>query len=401
MNILVVGGGPAGLYFAIQMLLRDSTHKIRIVERNAKGSTFGWGVVFSDETLQNFLAKDSVSSEEIRNALFHWDDIDIHLRGECFHSSGHGFSGIGRHKLLEILTRRAQQLGAHIEFGGEIDPSCFHEYDVVVAADGVNSGVRQRYSSAFDPEIDTRKCRYIWLGTDYLFTAFTFLFEETEHGWFQAHCYRFSDDTSTFIVECPESVWEAAGLKEMSKDESISFCESLFGSFLQGHKLRSNNPTVTSSDAWVQFRRVHCGRWHHENIVLLGDSAATAHYSIGSGTKLAMESAIALAEALSDGLSIPQALEIYQEKREIEVFRLQSAARNSTEWFENVSLKTRLEPQRFAYSLLTRSQRVSHESLRARDRAFLEDYEGWLIEQATGEKPNKPYPPMFIPLRIK
>ncbi len=399
--IVVIGGGPAGLYFSIQMKLRDPSRAITVVERNRRGNTFGWGVVFSDGTLGRFREADAETYREITEHFVHWDDIDVHYRGRVIRSGGHGFCGIGRQALLDILTRRAEELGVTLKFGVEGGgDAATAGAGLVVAADGVNSAIRAQYADHFRPDVDVRRCRYVWLGTHKPFDAFTFYFEETPAGWYQAHCYPFADGWSTFIVECPEETWRADGLDRMSKEAGIEFCERLFERHLGGHRLVSNAEHLRGSAVWLNFPRVNCATWHHGNIVLLGDAAATAHFSVGSGTKLAMESAISLAGHVHDTRDTGAALEAYEKERRVEVLRLQNAARNSTEWFEQVGLKANLEPEQFAYSLVTRSQRVSHESLRARDRAYLESFESWLCARATGGRDGRARPPMFLPFRI-
>lgn len=402
MKIAVVGGGPGGLYFAIQMRTLDPKCDVTVYERNRRGSTFGWGVVFSDDTLSGFKDADEKTFRQITGRLAHWDDIDVHFGGEVITSSGHGFSGISRQKLLDVLEARALELGASIEFEREVaGVADLADADLIVAADGINSTIRRQFEKEFKPNLDTRYCKFVWLGTHKVFDAFTFLFKQTQNGWYQAHCYRFDKDWSTFIVECPEAVWQADGIDKMSKEDGIAFCERLFAEYLDGHSLVSNASHLRGSAVWINFARVNCEHWHHQNIVLLGDAAATAHFSVGSGTKLAMESAIALAGNIYVHGNLPDALQGYEDQRRIEVLRLQSAARNSTEWFEQVSLKTRLEPQQLAYSLITRSQRVSHENLRLRDRPYLEAFEKWFAERATGKRYKKAVPPMFLPFRLR
>ncbi len=402
MNIGVIGGGPAGLYFAIQMKLRDPSHGITVVERNRRGSTFGWGVVFSDGTLGRLADADEPTYRAITDRFVHWDDIDVYYRGRVIRSGGHGFCGVARQTLLDILTARAEELGVAIRFGQEVaGERDLGAVDLVVGADGVNSMVRRKYEAHFRPDVDVRRCRYVWLGTRKPFDAFTFYFEETAHGWYQAHCYPFGGGWSTFIVECPEETWKADGLEHASPEESVAFCEALFARHLQGERLVSNAEHLRGSSVWLNFPRVNCEHWHHGNVVLLGDSAATAHFSVGSGTRLAMESAISLAHHLSGAGSVDERLQSYESERRLDVIRLQNAARNSTEWFEQVGLKTRLEPEQFAYSLITRSQRVSHESLRLRDPAYLESFETWLCERATGGRRSEAVPPMFLPLRLR
>jgi anthraniloyl-CoA monooxygenase len=401
MKIEIVGGGPAGLYFAIQMKLRDSTHRITVAERNRRGSTFGWGVVFSDGTLGKLREADAVTYGQITERFVHWDDIDVHYRGTVARSGGHGFCGISRQALLDILSARALELGVEVRFEREVAADGFGESDLVVAADGANSTIRKRHADRFHPDIDVRRCRYVWLGTKKPFDAFTFYFEERPSGWYQAHCYPFGGGWSTFIVECTEETWRADGLDRLSRDESVAFCERLFAPHLGDHKLVSNAEHLRGSAAWLNFPRVNCMTWHAGNLVLLGDAAATAHFSVGSGTKLAMESAISLAQHLHEEGDLPTRLAAYETERRIEVVRLQNAARNSTEWFEQVALKANLEPEQFNYSLVTRSQRVSHESLRARDPKYLESFERWMCTRATEGECSDAVPPMFLPFRLR
>jgi len=403
MKIECVGGGPAGLYFAILMKLQDRGHEITVYERNRPHDTFGWGVVFSDETLENLAQADRLTAEEIHRSFAHWDDIDVHFRGEVIRSRGHGFSGIERKHLLNILQDRAQQLGVNLVFETDIDEiDGLLDADLVIAADGINSRIRERYADHFQPDIELRTNKFIWLGTHKLFEAFTFIFEETEWGWFQVHAYRFNDDTSTFIVETTNETWDAAGLDSMSAEEGIAFCEELFADYLDGNALMTNARHLRGSSQWINFPRVLNENWVKDNIVLMGDAAHTAHFSIGSGTKLALEDAINLANHFRRGTgTIAETLHAYQEERKIEVLKLQSAARNSTEWFEHVARYADLEPQQFAYSMLTRSQRVSHENLRLRDRDYLEGVERWFAEKATGRKQNEAIPPMFAPFALR
>ena len=404
MKIACIGGGPAGLYFAISMKLRDSGHEIEIFERNAPGVTFGWGVVFSDLTVDNINRNDPVSGQTITQEFAHWDDIAVHIHGETITSGGHGFIGIGRKRLLEILQNRARELGVALHFNAECDPADpkWRDYDLVIASDGANSRFRDANPEAFGVDVDVRKNRFVWLGTSKVFDAFTFAFEETEHGWIWAHAYRFAPDCSTFIVECSEETWTASGFDKMLQDESIAACEQLFAKYLDGHRLRSNASHLVGSAAWLNFRRIKCERWASGNVILLGDAAHTAHFSIGSGTKLALEDAIKLAEVLNrPGLSLQAALDEYQAERNLEVLKLQNSARNSTEWFETLERYLHFEPLQFAYSLLTRSQRISHENLRLRDREWLEEVERWFWKRATDGKSNRTAPPMFAPLKLR
>lgn len=417
MNIVCIGGGPAGLYFGLLMKRRNPAHRVVVIERNRPYDTFGWGVVFSDATMDNLVTADAESAEQINAAFNHWDDIDIHFKGRTLRSSGHGFIGIGRKKLLNILQARCEALGVELVFENEVsdDQAIARQYgaDLVIASDGLNSRIRTRYQDTFHPDIDVRKCRFVWLGTHQRFDAFTFAFEQTEHGWFQAHAYQFDDETSTFIVEAPEDVWKKAGLDEMSQEEGIAYCERLFSKYLGGHKLLNNAKHLRGSAIWIRFPRVICNTWVHWNqldgksvpVVLMGDAAHTAHFSIGSGTKLALEDAIQLADCFREfGTDdLPHALSKYEEIRSVEVLKIQNAARNSTEWFESVERYAAFEPEQFAYSLLTRSQRISHENLRLRDKRYVEAYEDWLARRAGVERQpsQQVIPPMFTPFQAR
>ena len=404
MKIGCVGGGPAGLYFAISMKLRDPSHEIEVFERNAPGVTFGWGVVFSDLTVDNITRNDPASAAIITKEFAHWDDIDVHFKGETITSGGHGFIGIGRKRLLEILQERARELGVALHFNSECDPADpkWRDYDLVIASDGINSRFRDAHADGFGVDEDVRANKFVWLGTSKVFEAFTFAFEETEHGWIWAHAYRFASDCSTFIVECSEDTWRSFGFDRMSQDESIAACEKLFAKYLDGHRLESNASHLVGSAAWLNFKRIKCERWSSGNVILLGDAAHTAHFSIGSGTKLALEDAIKLADVLNrPGLSLEAAMDEYVAERNLEVLKLQNSARNSTEWFETLERYTHFEPLQFAYSLLTRSQRISHENLRLRDREWLEGVERWFWKRATAGKSNKTAPPMFAPFKLR
>ncbi|HMA10137.1 MAG TPA: bifunctional salicylyl-CoA 5-hydroxylase/oxidoreductase, partial [Ramlibacter sp.] len=329
--------------------------------------------------------------------------------GRQIRSSGHGFCGIGRKRLLNILQRRCEELGVRLVFETDVqDDTEYPDADLIIASDGLNSRIRAKYAASYQPDIDLRKCRFVWLGTHKRFEAFTFAFEHTEHGWFQAHAYQFDGDTSTFIVEAPEEVWLKAGIDRMEKEEGIAFCEKLFAKYLDGNKLMSNAAHLRGSAQWIRFPRVVCGNWVHHNgrapVVLMGDAAHTAHFSIGSGTKLALEDAIELARCIGKAPGdLAQALGNYQAVRSVEVLRIQNAARNSTEWFENVARYAHLPAEQFAYSLLTRSQRISHENLRLRDRNYLETYEDWIADRAGLHRapPHQPVPPMFTPYRVR
>jgi anthraniloyl-CoA monooxygenase len=402
-KIVCIGGGPAGLYYSILMKQQNPDHQIQVVERNRPFDTFGWGVVFSDQTLENLAEADPPTRAEIINSLARWDDIDVHFKGKTITSSGHGFCGIQRKHLLNILQHRAQALGVELIFDREVESiEEFADADLIIACDGINSRIRTQHAEHFQPDIQKRHCRFIWLGTHKIFEAFTFILKKTEWGWFQAHCYRFNDDTSTFIVETPEEVWKAAGIDQMSAEEGIEFCEELFADSLDGNELISNAKHLRGSAQWINFNRVLNERWVMGNVVLMGDAAHTAHFSIGSGTKLALEDAIALAEACKQHPDdLPGALQAYEELRKVEALKLQSAARNSTEWFEHVDRYTDMEAEQFAYALLTRSQRVSHENLRLRDKVYLEGVEQWFAARASNGVVNKPVPPMFVPFKLR
>jgi anthraniloyl-CoA monooxygenase len=402
-RIACLGGGPAGLYFAISMKLRDPSHEIVVFERNRPDDTFGWGVVLSDETLANLARNDPTSAEAIRAHFAYWDDIAVYFKGTKTVSTGHGFCGIGRKQLLMLLQARARELGVALKFQAEVeDPTALaREYDLVVASDGLNSRTRAAYAEHFKPDIDARKCKFVWLGTHQKFDdAFTFIFKETKLGWVWAHAYQFDADTATFIVECSEETWAKYGFGAMSQEESIAVCEKIFAAELGGHPLMSNAKHIRGS-AWLSFPRVLCEHWSHDNVVLLGDAAATAHFSIGSGTKLALESAIALADDLQSEPTMAGAFAKYEAERRLEVLRLQSAARNSMEWFEEIERYFHLDPVQFNYSLLTRSQRISHENLRLRDRGWLEGAEQWFQEQAGARRNAALRRPMFAPFRLR
>ncbi len=421
MKILSIGGGAAGLYFGILMKKLDPSHEITILERNRPYDTFGWGVVFSDQTLSNFVRADEPTARTILQSFNHWDDIDVRINNTSIISGGHGFCGIGRKRLLNILQERAESLGVKLVFEADIkdDQEAAREYgaDLVIAADGLNSAIRTRYESTFKPDIDTRKCRFVWLGTKKLFKDFTFIFENTEFGWFQAHIYQFDGDTSTFIVETPEDVWLRAGIDQMSQEESIAFCEKLFAKHLDGAELMSNAAHLRGSANWIKFPRVICENWVQWNsidgkevpVVLMGDAAHTAHFSIGSGTKLAMEDAIELANSFANSSTgeMHEILASYQETRAIEVLKIQNAARNAMEWFEETGRYTNMPPEQFNFSLLTRSQRISHDNLRVRDADYIANYDKWFAAKAFAdagvELPTnvENIPPMFTPFKVR
>jgi len=423
MKIVCVGGGPAGLYFGLLMKKRHPGHEVVVVERNRAYDTFGWGVVFSDATMGALQRADPSSAKEILGAFNHWDDIAVHINGATHVSGGHGFCGIGRKRLLNILQRRCEEVGVELVFETEIpsdeDIAARYGADLVIACDGVNSRIRERFAATYQPDIDVRHCRFVWLGTRKLFKAFTFAFEQTEHGWFQAHAYQFDGDTSTFIVECPEEVWQAAGLEHMTQEQSIAYCEGIFAKYLDNKPLMSNATHLRGSAMWIKFQRVICQHWTHwveqangrrVPYVLMGDAAHTAHFSIGSGTKLALEDAIAMADAFDtwghQATQLPEVLKRYEDERALEVLKIQNAARNSTEWFERVERYVHMDPAQLTYALLTRSQRISHENLRLRDAHYVAEYERWFAQHmaelpADAPQVTQATPPMFVPLKAR
>jgi anthraniloyl-CoA monooxygenase len=399
-KIACVGGGPAGLYFAISTKLRSPEHEIVVLERNRPGDTFGWGVVLSDAVLETLQANDAVTADAIHADFAYWDDIEIVRHGRTIRSSGHGFCGIGRKRLLNILQERAVELGVELRFETEVENvDGLGDYDLIIASDGANSRIRSLHPDHYQPDIDLRPNRFVWLGSDRKLDAFEFIFEDTDHGPIWIHAYQFEAETSTVIVECRPDTWEGLGFDKLSAEESIARCEELFADFLQGAKLRSNALHL-GSQIWTRFPRIHCQHWYRDNVVLMGDAAHTAHFSIGSGTRLAMEDAIDLADRLASE-SIEEALVGYEGARRLEVMRLQSAARNSMEWFEHLARYEHLEPEQFAYALLTRSQRVSHENLRLRDAEYLGELETWFARRATGDPEAAGRPPMFTPFRLR
>ncbi|MGB3244899.1 MAG: bifunctional salicylyl-CoA 5-hydroxylase/oxidoreductase [Sulfitobacter sp.] len=407
MRAICLGGGPAGLYFAISLKLRQPDADVTVLERNKPDDTFGWGVVLSDETLDNLQANDPVSAKDIRSHFAYWDDIALVHKGQTITSTGHGFCGIGRHRLLMILQNRARELGVNLQFETEVQAASayMHDYDLVVACDGLNSRTRLEFQDSFKPDIDVRRCPFVWLGTHQKFDdAFTFIFEKTDKGWIWVHAYQFDEDTATFLVECTQETFDNYGFGEMDQQASIAILEEIFKAHLGGHSLMTNANHIRGS-AWIHFPRVLCEKWSHQNVVLLGDASATAHFSIGSGTKLALESAISLAKHVSNDTHLETAFEKYEASRRLEVLRLQSAARNSVEWFEDVERYLDLDPVQLNYSMLTRSQRISHENLRERDPEWLEGAEKWFMEQAGGGtelRANVPVrAPMFAPFKLR
>jgi anthraniloyl-CoA monooxygenase len=401
MRIACLGGGPGGLYFSILAKKANPSWDISVIERNAADATFGWGVVFSDKTMDGFRDSDPESHAKITQRFRHWDNIEVFFKGRTITSGGHGFCGISRIVLLQILQKRAAELGVNLKFEIEVtDPDTYADsHDLVIACDGVFSAARKKHECIFKPNIDVRKNRFIWLGSKKKLDAFTFDFRETKWGWFNLHAYRFDADWSTFIIETPEANWVQAGLDHMEIDQSLAFCEELFAERLGGHHLVSNAAHLRGSASWLKFQRVLCEKWFHKNIVLIGDAAHTAHFSIGSGTKLAMEDAVALSRVLSNHeADVASALTSYQEEREIEALKLQSAARNRMEWFEQVERYVNLAPEQFAYSLLTGSQRIGHENLKVRDSCYVTGVERWF---ASRHGVDHAVPPMFTPFRAR
>lgn len=367
MRITIIGGGPAGLYFAILMKKADPTREIVIFERNGPDDTFGWGVVFSGKTLANLRAADEESHAEITKEFEAWDNVDVVHREDKISVRGNSFSGIARLRLLKILQRRAEELGVEIHYRTEIQDleSLRRDCDLFVGADGVNSTARLRYEDRFKPNLDVRTNRYIWYGTHQLFHGLTLTFRENEAGVFAAHSYKFNKTTSTFIVECDPQTWERAALATMSDEETRAYVGNVFAADLNGNTLLSNN------SKWINFLLVRNTNWFFENVILLGDALHTAHFSIGSGTKLAMEDTIALAQSFQSTGNVEAALKHFTDTRRPVIEDYQAAAFESMRWFENAAQYMHLEPLELAYSLMTRSGRVSYEDLKKRDPEFI------------------------------
>ena len=395
MKIACIGGGPAALYFAIltKKALPDAV--IDVYEQNKADDTFGWGVVFSDETLGNFETADPESYAAIRANFAYWSDIETFVGGEKVVSTGHGFCGMSRMRLLQILHERCRALGVQLHFqNARVDvEALMASHDLVLAADGVNSRCRELFAAQFQPSLDWRKCKFAWFGTDKDLRAFTFVFTDTPHGLFQVHAYPFERGRSTWIVECREEVWRKAGLDKLDEAQSAAFCERLWPEHLAGHKL------LTNRSIWRTFPTIRCRTWCHKNLVLVGDAAHTAHFSIGSGTKLAMEDAIALAAAVAaDPQDVPKALAAYEKARYIDVVKTQRAAQTSLEWFENSARYLQQPPAQFQFNLMTRSRRITYDNLRLRDPALVAKADAVVAQQASA---SSSVPPAYLPFRSR
>jgi anthraniloyl-CoA monooxygenase len=407
-RIGVIGGGPGGLYFAAIARQLDLASEITVWERNAAQNTFGFGVVLSDETLGGIEHADPATFALVERELARWDDIDVHFRGHVLTSGGHGFAAISRMRLLEILQARCAELGVTVHFSTEAPDvdELAREHDLVVACDGVNSAIRGRYQDVFGTSIDVRNCRYMWLGTTKVFEAFTFHIRETPHGVMQIHAYPYERAASTFIVEINEDVWRQAGFDAFagrsfapgeSDEKSIAVIADTFADVLGGHEILLNN------SKWLNFSTVRNQTWRHGNIVLLGDAAHTAHFSVGSGTKLAMEDALVLAACLHENSDVDTALAAYQAERRPVVLSTQRAAQASLEWFENLGRYVDQDPVQFAFNIMTRSRRVTYENLRLRDPEFVESVDAWFAahEHQRGMGDGVVRPPMFQPFRLR
>ena len=396
MKIVILGAGPAGLYSGLLLKKANPTHDITIIERNPQNVTYGWGVVFSDRTLASFQRADYKTYEQITARFVIWDAIDVHYRSAIIRCGGHVIASISRKQLLHILQQRCLELDIHIQFQCEINSlSDLPNYDLLICADGLNSLARKTYASFLKPTIESGKARYIWLGADKVLDAFTFIFRENEHGLFQVHAYPFSGTTSTFIVECDEQSWLNAGLDKADEAESIAYCQHLFDADLKGATLLSNN------SKWINFPTLKTQKWHHDNVVLLGDAVHTAHFSIGSGTKLAMEDAIALATALEQHADLETALNEYELERKPVVEVFQRAAEESQSYFETIRRYLDLEPLQFTFQLLTRSGRISYDDLRLRDVRFGDAVDRWFAFQTNGKASIVAPPPLFTPLLLR
>ena len=410
LNITCVGGGPGGLYFAVLMKKSDPRHRVRVVERNRADDTFGFGVVFSDATMAGIAEADAHAYDEISRHLVHWDDIDVHYRGEILRSTGHGFSGMSRHTLLRVLQAQAAAVGVETQFESEVTSlEAFAGEDLVVAADGVNSTMRRLLEPRITTQVDVRPNRFVWLGTTRPFPAFTFYFKQDSHGLWRVHAYQYEPGRSTFIVECRDETWRAAGMDRTNEAGTAAFLEDLFKDELQGHRLTTNR------SLWRQFPTIRTEPWSSGNVVLVGDAAHTAHFSVGSGTRMAMEDAAALRAVLvqeagntwdEPGAAIARALSMYEAQRRPQVESLQRAAQASLEWFEHTERYLGQPPLQFAFTLLTRSLRITHEDLRVRDPEFSRRVDTSVAEEAESQTRTSVVaaavpPPMFTPFRLR
>jgi len=393
-KLACIGGGPAGLYLGILVKRSAPEHEVVIYERNRPADTFGFGVVFSDATLGNLAAADPQTHEQITSRFARWDDIEIHIGGEVLRSTGHGFCGIERKLLLQILQTRAKELGVRVEFEHEVKSLAeLGDADIIVACDGVASWVREALAAELRPSVDVRPNKFVWLGSTVPYQAFTFLFKQTPHGMFRVHAYRFAEQSSTFIVECREDTWRAAGLANADEDRTVAILEDIFAAELAGHRLIKNR------SIWRNFPTVRCEKWHAGKVVLMGDAVHTAHFSIGSGTKLAMEDAIALRDELLASRDVPRALAAYEARRRPETLALQAAAQASLEWFEGTERYRAMAPVQFTYSLMTRSLRVSHASVAKRDPHLARGVEQ-LLAASVGVTSDPPPAPTALPLAL-
>jgi anthraniloyl-CoA monooxygenase len=397
MKIACLGGGPAGLYFAILIKKAFPAAEVVVHERNRAEDTFGFGVVFSDETLGNFELADEPTYREIRQLFRYWGDIETHLGDAVVRSTGHGFCGMSRKKLLQVFHRRAQELGVELRFESEIHDESQITADLIVVSDGINSALRTKHAAHFQPSLDWRKCKFTWLGTTLPMDAFTFWFETTEHGVFQVHAYPFEEGLGTFIVECTEDTWRKAGLDQADEAATLAFCERIFAHKLGGHHL------VANRSIWRTFPTVRCGTWVKDRMVLIGDAAHTAHFSIGSGTKLAMEDAIALCEAfVRHGCGdVPATLRAYEEGRKVDVLKLQKAAQTSLEWFENSERYMDQDPVEFTFNLMTRSKRITYENLKKRDPELVRRATAHYALSRGGARVAAAEVPAFVPYQLR
>lgn len=403
MKIVSIGAGPAGLYFSILFKKAHPDAVVQVFERNRADDTFGWGVVFSDETLDNFQRADPESFAAIRSNFAYWPNIETYFGGELVTSTGHGFCGLARKKLLQIFHERCLELGVELNFSAEIDNlEKFTDADLILGSDGINSMVRETYAEHFKPSLDWRRNKFCWLGTSLPLDAFTFIFLENEHGLFRVHAYPFQrgdNPLSTFIVECSEATWKLAGLDQTTEEQTVAYCEKLFADYLKGH------PLLVNRSVWRTFPTVRNECWHHENVVILGDAAHTAHFSIGSGTKLAMEDAIALNDAFTKhGLKdVPKVLAAYQDSRWVDSIKIQKAAQTSLEWFENTERYTEQDPVQFSFNLMTRSKRITWDNLELRDPELVRQVREWYaksVDAAPNADGSTPVP-IFTPFAAR